>query len=155
LTRNGKAVQAVSFESAARMERVLGTYGGQNSAFDWVFSPRGEDGRPQPLFDPATGAVDPQVAQYWHDHYDIAAAVARLSPAGRRALAGKLHLWVGAQDTFYLDRAAIRFAATANRVGLDVKLTVVPKRDHFDLHAVGDDRLGLFKVIAREMAASR
>lgn len=76
------------------------------------------------------------------DYYDIAAAVARLSPADRRQLAGKVHLWVGAQDSLYLDRAAIRFAASANRIGLDVKLTVVPERDHFDHYTDGNDRLG-------------
>jgi hypothetical protein len=155
LTRDGKSTKAVSFESAARMERVLGAYGGQNSAFDWVFSPRGEDGRPQPLFDPVSGAVDPQVAQYWHDHDDVAAAVARLAPGERRKLAGKLHVWVGAQDSFYLDRAAVRFAESSNRLGLDVKLTVVSGRDHFDLYTDGTDRLGLFKVIARQMEAVR
>lgn len=154
LTRNGAAVHAIDFGTSMRIEQVLGTYGGQLSAFDWVFSPRGEDGRPQPLFDRATGAVDPAVALYWRDHYDVAAAVARLSAADRRVLAGKLHLWVGAQDSFYLDRAAIRFAEAAGRSSVKVQLTVVPERDHFDLYTVGNDRLGLFKVIAGQMAAA-
>jgi hypothetical protein len=66
-----------------------------------------------------------------------------------------VHLWVGAQDSFYLDCAAIRFSASANRLGLDVKLTVVPERDHFDLYTDGNDRLGLFKVIGQQMEGAQ
>lgn len=153
LTRRGASVQAVDFQASAQLERVLGSYGGQNAAFEWVFSPRGEDGKPQELFDRVSGDVDPRVAQYWHDHYDLSAALDRLSPSDRRALSGKLHLWVGAQDTFHLDRAAIRFAEAAHRVGIDAKLTIVPERDHFNLYTEGNDRLALFKVMAAQMQA--
>jgi S-formylglutathione hydrolase FrmB len=151
LTRSGASVPAIDFAYSAQLEQVLGSYGGQNAAFEWVFSPRGEDGKPQALFDRASGAVDPQVAQYWHDHYDLSAALERLAPADRRALSGKLHLWVGSQDTFYLDRAAMRFAAAANRIGIDAKLVVVPERDHFNLYTEGTDRLALFKTMAAQM----
>jgi len=151
LTRPGASVQAIDFESSARLERVLGDYGGQAAAFEWVFSPRGDDGRPQVLFDRERGEVDPLVVKYWHDHFDVAVALARLSPTDRHSLAGKLHLWVGSQDSFYLDRAAIRFAKAANDAGVDVQLTIIPGRDHFNLYTVGDDRFALFKVIAAQM----
>jgi S-formylglutathione hydrolase FrmB len=154
LIRQGASLQAMDFEPSTKMERVLGAYGGQISAFDWVFSPRGDDGRPQPLFDPVSGAVDPRVAHYWREHYDVAAQLARLSPANRRALAGKLHLWVGAQDTFYLDRAVMRLADVAKAANLRATVTVVPERDHFTLYTEGTDRLGLFKVIAGQMQAA-
>jgi S-formylglutathione hydrolase FrmB len=154
LVRAGAALPALDFESSTRMELVLGAYGGQTTAFEWVFSPRGDDGRPVPLFDRASGRVDPQVARYWCNHADMAAALARASPATRRALAGKLHLWVGSEDTFYLDRAAVRFAEAARQAGVDARLTVLPGRDHFNLYTVGDDRLGLFKIIAAQMQAA-
>jgi enterochelin esterase-like enzyme len=35
-----------TMEQLARQERVLGAYGGQLASFEWVFSPRGPDGRP-------------------------------------------------------------------------------------------------------------
>ena len=39
-------------------EKVLGDMGGgADLSFDWVFSPRGPDGRPMPLFDRETGVV--------------------------------------------------------------------------------------------------
>lgn len=154
LTRAGASVGAIESEAAARIEDVLGSYGGQNAAFEWVFSPRGDDGRPLPLFDRVSGAVDPSVVAYWRDHYDLSAALARMSPSERKALAGKLHLIVGAEDTFYLDRAVIRFGDEAHRLGIDAKVTVVPGRDHFTLYTVGDDRLGLYKTMAAQMAAT-
>ena len=47
----------VSLENYAKLEAVLGDYGGQFASFEWVFSPKGIDRRPMPLFDRATGDV--------------------------------------------------------------------------------------------------
>ena len=124
------------------MEAVLGAYGGQLASFDWTFSPRGEDGRPQPMFDRATGAVDPAVIAYWAAHYDLAASLARLTPADRRAITGNLHLWVGSVDSNYLDEAVRKFAAAAKSAGVDAALTIVPGRTHFDLYTKNGDPLG-------------
>ena len=63
LVRNKGKVLA-TFEQFARLEDVTGPYGGQMASFDWVFSPRGEDGRPQQMFDRRTGVVDPKVAAF-------------------------------------------------------------------------------------------
>src|SRR5262249_54866947 len=51
------------------MEVVMG-HGGQFGSFEAVFGPRGPDGRPVPLWDRTTGAVDPAVARSW-ERYDI------------------------------------------------------------------------------------
>ena len=48
-----------TMEQLARQERVLGDYGGQLASFEWVFSPRGPDGRPLQMFNRDTGDVDP------------------------------------------------------------------------------------------------
>lgn len=154
LTRAGASVGAIDTEAAVLIEDVLGSYGGQYAAFEWVFSPRGDDGRPLRLFDRVSGAVDPQVLAYWAEHYDLSARLAHMAPVERKALAGKLHLIVGAEDTFYLDRAVIRFGDEVKRLGVDARLTIVPGRDHFTLYTVGDDRLGLYKTIAAQMGAT-
>jgi hypothetical protein len=78
------------------------------ASFDWVFSPRGADGRPMPMFDRDTGVVDPAVVAYWRDHYDIAHLVQLNWPQLKADLDGKIHLYVGTADTFYLDGAAHR-----------------------------------------------
>ena len=67
---NGKVVATI--EQYARLEQVLGPYGGQLASFDWVFSPKSDSGAPRQMFNRATGEVDPAVVAYWHDHYDLA-----------------------------------------------------------------------------------
>jgi hypothetical protein len=61
----------MTLQGFARLETVLGPYGGQLASFEWVFSPRGADGHPMPMFDRTTGEVDPLVVQAWQK-YDIA-----------------------------------------------------------------------------------
>ncbi len=136
-----------------RMEDVLGPFGGQIASFDWVFSPKGKGGEPEPMFDHQTGAVHPEVVTYWHDHYDLAAIVAEHWAERRASLKGRIHLIVGTADTFYLDGAAHKFEAVLNRLGAEAHFTYIPDRTHFDLYVVDQDRLGLFDQIAAEMYA--
>jgi S-formylglutathione hydrolase FrmB len=143
----------VSMEDYARREVVVGAYGGQLASFEWVFSPRGADGLPVPLFDRTTGAVDTSVASYWRDHYDVAERLRRHWPALKRDLDGKIHLIVGTDDTFYLDGAAHLLEAAMKRLGAKTDFRYVEGRSHFDLYRVGDDPRGLYKVIAWEMYA--
>jgi Putative esterase len=148
-----KGVMLVSMEDYTRREVVLGDYGGQLASFDWVFSPRGADGRPLRMFDRATGAVDPDVIAYWKDHYDVAERLRRHWPELEGDLDGKIHLTVGAADTFYLDGAAHRLETTMAGLGARTDFRYLEGRGHFDLYAVGDDRWGLYKAIAWEMYA--
>ncbi|MGN6382040.1 MAG: alpha/beta hydrolase [Dyella sp.] len=142
-----------SLEQFAKMERVLGPYGGQMASFDWVLSPRGKDGRPMPMFDRDTGDVDPSVVAYWHDHYDIAHRLKTNWPALKPDLDGKIHLYVGTADTFYLDGAAHRLKAVLDGLGAKSSFHFLPNRTHFDLYVIGKDRQGLMKQIAWEMYA--
>jgi S-formylglutathione hydrolase FrmB len=147
----GKVI--ASFETFARLERVLGEYGGQMASFEWVFSPRGADGRPVPMFDRDTGAVDPAVVAYWRDHYDIAhllqANWAQLKPD----LDGKIHVAVGTADTFYLDGAAHRLKAVLDGLHAKADFRFRPDRTHFDLYVEGKDRQGLLNQFSWEMYA--
>jgi hypothetical protein len=142
-----------TYEQFSKMERVLGPYGGQLASFEWVFSPKGADGRPLPLFDRATGYIDPAVAGYWRDHYDIAHIVARDWKTLKPDLDGKIHLIVGTADTFYLDGPAHRLKAVFDKLGARQEFTFVPDRTHFDLFKQGDDRQALLKDIAWAMYA--
>ncbi|KRE92498.1 enterochelin esterase [Frateuria sp. Soil773] len=142
-----------TFEQFARLERVLGDYGGQLASFEWVFSPRGKDGRPQPMFDRDTGAVDPAVVAYWRDHYDIAHRVKTNWAALKPDLDGKIHLIVGTADTFYLDGAAHRFKAVLDGLHAKADFRFLPDRTHGDLYVQGKDRQGLLKQISWEMYA--
>ena len=138
-------------EQFNKLERALGVYGGQFASFDWVFSPKGPDGRPMALFDRATGDVDPQVAAYWRDNYDIAARVKRDWKTIGSDLDGKIHLYVGTADSFYLNRAARLLEQAFDSVGAQEDFTFVPGKAHFDLYKIGDDEFGLRKDISWAM----
>jgi enterochelin esterase-like enzyme len=142
-----------TFQELARLEDVLGPYGGQVRSFDWVFSPRGQGGRPMPMFDHGTGAVDPAVVAYWQKNYDIAYRVKQQWPTIGPKLRGKIHLYVGTADTFYLDGAAHRLDAVFQSLHADEHFTFIPGRTHGDLYRIGNDRAGLFYVIAAQMYA--
>lgn len=142
-----------SFEQFARLEDVLGPIGGQLASFDWVFSPRGADGRPVPMFDRGTGKVDPHVVAYWRDHYDIAQRIRTQWPALKPDLDGKIHVYVGTADTFYLDGGARRLQAALDGVGAKSEFRFLQDRTHFDLFAEGDDRQALLKDIVWQMYA--
>lgn len=143
-----------TFEQFARMERVLGPYGGQAASFEWVFSPRGRDGRPQQMFDRDTGDVDPAVVSYWRDHYDIAYRLQNNWPALKPDLDGKIHLYVGTADTFYLDGAAHRLKAVLDGLQAHSEFRFIPDRTHFDLYKEGDDNFALLKDISWAMYAT-
>jgi len=148
-----KGEMLVAMEDYTRREVVVGEYGGQLASFEWVFSPRGAGGLPVPMFDRTTGAVDSAVIAYWKEHYDVAERLRRHWPELRRDLDGKIHLTVGSADTFYLDGAAHLLEATMKALGAKTDFRYVEGRNHFDLYTVGDDRSGLYKVIAWEMYA--
>ena len=89
-------------------EYVLGTHGRSTEQWNiWqaVYSPAGADGYPAPVIDPLTGAIDKQVVQYWHDHYDITAILKRDWSTLGPKLEGKLHVAVGDGDTYFLNNA--------------------------------------------------
>jgi len=152
LVRVGGKVVATMAEYA-RSEAVMGAYGGQMASFDWVFSPRGADGRPVPVFDRTTGKVDPAVAAYWIEHYDIAHIIKRDWARLKPDLDGKIHLTVGTADTFYLDGPAHRLEAVMKGLGAKTDFRYLPGKSHFDLYARPGDPMALLKDIAWEMYA--
>ena len=123
----------VNMKDFIRYENVQGssdTYlnsGGQFSAHAALYSPKGENGLPKPLFDPQTGKIDHQVAEYWKK-YDLKLYLkenwAELGPK----LQGKIWIWMGDMDHFYLNPATRAFDEF-------LKTTENPKSDayiHFD-----------------------
>jgi hypothetical protein len=98
----------ISVRDNVAYEAALGDSGRSGEQFDiWqaVFSPVGPDGYPQPIFDKQTGAIDHKTAAYWHDHYDLNAILQRDWPTLGPKLQGKLHLYVGSDDTYFLNDA--------------------------------------------------
>ncbi|HTX74694.1 MAG TPA: alpha/beta hydrolase-fold protein [Terracidiphilus sp.] len=140
-----------TFEQFTHLEDVLGPYGGQIKSFDWVFSPKSPSGAPEPMFDHVTGDVHPDVVAYWRQHYDLAHIVETHWAEREADLKGRIHLYVGTADTFYLDGAAHKLDAVLSRLGADAQFHFLPGRTHFDLYMVGKDRMGLFDEIGQQM----
>ena len=109
----------VTMEQFSTQEAVLGTHGrsgGQMDAFHATFGPVDAEGYPAKLWNSETGVIDPEVAKYWREHYDLTARLERDWERLGPKLVGKLHVTMGTKDTFYLDAAAHRmedfFAST-------------------------------------------
>ena len=89
-------------------ELALGTKGRSGDQWDiWeaVYSPVGKDGYPKRVFDKKTGDIDKEVVNYWKENFDLTHIVQRDWPKIGEKLKGKLHLYVGDMDNFYLNNA--------------------------------------------------
>jgi enterochelin esterase-like enzyme len=142
-----------TLEQFAKLEAVLGPYGGQLASFEWVFSPKGPSGAPEQLFDRVTGDIAPDVAAYWGAHFDLANIVEKKWAKNGPLLKGRIHLIVGTADTFYLNQSAHLFEERLKKLGANPHFTYIPDRTHFDLYKIGDDRMGLMWQIMSEMYA--
>ena len=134
-----------SWYQFAHFAQVVGEYGGQIESFEAVFSPRGEDGRPMPLFDRDTGAIDPYVQKAW-ERYDIARLLVANWATLEPKLRGKLHLVVGTEDNFHLEEAVYLLRDKLKSLNSDATFEIIQGRDHMDLYQ-GD----LADRIARDM----
>jgi enterochelin esterase-like enzyme len=98
----------MTVKDASHLEEVLGTRGrsgDQMDIFMATYGPVGNDGYPKLLYDKWTGVIDPAVAAHWKN-YDLSAILQRDWKTLGPKLQGKLHLYVGEMDTYYLEEAA-------------------------------------------------
>jgi Putative esterase len=117
-------------------ELALGDHGRSGEQFDiWqaVYGPVGEDGYPAQIFNKETGEIDHSVANYWRQHYDLEAILerdwAKLGPE----LAGKIHIYVGSDDTYFLNDAVYRmqdFLDTTKNPPYGGEVTYGPRAEH-------------------------
>ncbi len=91
-----------------RMELVLGTKsrsGDQYDIWEAVYSPMGPDGYPQRIWDKYSGEIDHEVAEYWRENYDLRHIMERDWASLGPKLEGKLFIYVGDMDNYYLNNA--------------------------------------------------
>jgi hypothetical protein len=107
--RNGLGHVSATLEQSNRVELVLGTKsrsGGQFDVWEAVYSPIGEDGYPRRIFDKRTGVIDREVARHWRENYDLGHVLKRDWSMGLgRKLRGKIHVYAGDMDNYYLNNA--------------------------------------------------
>jgi S-formylglutathione hydrolase FrmB len=120
-----------------QLENVLGrgsrwwVSGKDWCAWNAVFGPRGGDGLPKPLWDGRTGVIDHSVCEHWK-RYDLRLVLeenwAMLGPK----LRGKLHIWVGDADDYFLNNAVHLLDRSLRDLqpASDGKITYGPRGGH-------------------------
>jgi len=81
--------------------------GGQWEIYMACYGPVGEDGYPQEVWDKLTGEIDSGVAHYWKEHFDLRHYLEQNWAEIGPQLEGKLHIYVGDMDSYYLNNAAV------------------------------------------------
>lgn len=108
--RDGKGIIKSHLIDMNHREMVLGSKGRSGDQWDiWqaVFSPAGEDGYPKPIWDKKTGKIDKDVAEYWKENYDLSYILERDWKKIGNDLIGKLHIYCGDMDNYYLNNAVV------------------------------------------------
>ena len=119
-----------------RMENVLGggdswtRSGGQWGAWNAVYGPRGADGLPVPLWDPVSGDIDTEVTAHW-ERYDLRLVLERGWDTLAPKLRGRLNIWVGDMDDYFLEGAVRRLDAfLRDRPSIEARIVYGPGRGH-------------------------
>lgn len=89
-------------------ELLLGTKSRSGQQWDiWeaTYSPMGNDGYPMRIFDKETGVINKDVAMHWKENFDLVHILKRDWDKIGQKLKGKIHLYCGDMDNFYLNNA--------------------------------------------------
>lgn len=120
------------------MERVLGrgntfvTSGGQWGAWNAVYGPRAANGWPAALWDSWTGKIDHKIAAAWRP-YDLREKLEKNWATLGPKLQGKLHIWMGDMDSFYLNNAMRlleKFLKATQNPKSDARFVFAPGEGH-------------------------
>jgi S-formylglutathione hydrolase FrmB len=124
--------EEIYFENVAGVSNTYTTSGGQWSAWNALYSPKGKDDLPMPIFDPINGEIDKQVAEYWKKYDLLLYTKANWTELGPK-LNGKIHIWMGDMDNFYLNNAMRDFdsylKSTTNPKS-DAQIDFSPMKEH-------------------------
>ena len=97
-----------TLEQTNHRELVLGARsrsGDQWDIWEAVYSPVGDDGYPKRIWDKVTGEIDHEVAEFWRENYDLGHIMRRDWKTLGPKLVGKLHIYCGTMDNYYLNNA--------------------------------------------------
>jgi Putative esterase len=138
-----------------QLENVLGRgdswalSGAQWGAWNATYGARGAHGRPTPLWDPVTGAIDHKAAAHWKS-YDLRLLLEQNWPTLGPKLRGKLHIWVGEADDYFLNNAVHRLDEFLSRASPPFEGSIVygPGQGHCWM---GVSEAAMMKQMARRM----
>ncbi|WP_242155694.1 alpha/beta hydrolase-fold protein [Aestuariivivens sediminis] len=96
-------------ENILGIENSYHNSGGQWGSWNAVFSPKDTiTGLPRMIFHPETGVLDKNVAEAWKK-YDLRLFLSENWDELGFKLQGKLHIWMGTADSYYLNNAMVLF----------------------------------------------
>ncbi len=133
----------VSWEDFIQYENVQGasdTYlnsGGQICSHTALYSPAGENGLPVPLIDPRSGAIDHEVAEHWKK-YDLRLHCQENWEELGPQLQGKIFIWMGDMDNFYLNTATRSFSEFIDQTEnpeSDAEIVFTPMEGHCSMYS--------------------
>jgi hypothetical protein len=134
-TVDGETVYHTRFE--VLQERVLGggkweVSGQQWASWNAVYGPKGKDGNPVPLWDGETGAIDKSVLESWKK-YDLRMVLENDWKNLGPKLGGKIHIWVGDGDDYFLNNGVHLMKASLAKVTepkFDGVIEIAPRMGH-------------------------
>lgn len=119
-TLDGDIISTVRHE--AQLDRVLGRGGRwELGGRDWaswnaVYGPRGTDGLPVPLWDGKTGEINKTVLEHWKKYDLTKYVVSNWAALGPKLAGGKVNIWVGDADDYFLNAGVHKFQAAVGRL---------------------------------------
>ncbi|UCD59941.1 MAG: hypothetical protein JSV59_08565 [Flavobacteriaceae bacterium] len=93
------------------LELVLGDKSRSGQQWDiWeaTYSPQGKEGYPERIWDKKTGIINPEVAKYWKENYDLRYILERDWDKLGEKLKGKINIYCGDMDNYYLNNAVYK-----------------------------------------------
>ena len=90
----------IEYENVMAYSDTYVNSGGQFSAHNALYSPKGENGLPAPVFDPETGAINKKIVEHWKK-YDMKLYLKENWKKIGPKLQGKIWIWMGDMDNFY------------------------------------------------------
>jgi hypothetical protein len=136
-TLDGDIVATVRHECT--LERVLGRGGRwELGGRDWAswnatYGPKGKDGKPVPAWDGRTGKIDKGVLDHWKKYDLLRVMRDDWKTLGPQLSGGKVNVWVGDGDDYFLNLAVHRLKAAADRFAdpkFDGTIKVEMRRGH-------------------------
>lgn len=101
---------SATVEEMNHRELVLGPKSrscGQWDIWEAVFSQKADDGYPARIWDKKSGEINKTVAAYWRENFDLTHIMKRDWKTLGPKLEGKLHVFVGGSDTYFLTDAVM------------------------------------------------
>jgi S-formylglutathione hydrolase FrmB len=119
------------YQDFSSKEVVIGP-GGQLGSFEAVFSPAEGYGQPKKLWNRQSGKITAEVVNAWKK-YDIGLIIQnRWSTIGPK-LKAKIHIYVGDQDLFYLDKPVELLKSILDSLDANAEVKIIKGYDHYSL----------------------